>query len=233
MEFIQAVAELGISLSDNKVRLLNEYADLLEEKNQVLNLTRISREDFDTLQALDSLAIVKAIPTIAEAKVIDVGTGAGIPGVILKIVFPQWDITLLDSTRKKLTFLDEVIAKLRLKSIRTLHGRAEEIGRDPEYRQRFDIVTARAVTAMPSLSEWCLPLLKTGGKLVALKGETVEDELAKSEKGIQVLGGGRPKLISYDLPGTEIHRKIVLVEKIRTTPVAYPRASTIIKNAPL
>lgn len=212
---------------------MHEFADMLEEKNKFLNLTRIAREDFDTLQSLDSLAIVQAISTPTAGSLLDVGTGAGVPGIILKIAFPQWNITLLDSTLKKLTFLDEVIKQLRLKSIRTLHGRAEEIGKDIQYRQQFDIVTARAVGPMPMLSECCLPLVRVGGKFIAYKGDAIDEELHNSEHGIQLLGGGRPMVTSLLLPGTDLPRKIICIEKIRATPPEFPRASAIIKAKPL
>ena len=211
--------ELGFSLSEDQINKLYVYYSMVVEKNKVMNLTAITDEnDFLVKHIIDSMAVIKAGDKIknilydSKKRIIDVGTGAGMPGIIIKICFPDSNIVLFDSLKKRLNFLDEVISELSLKNIYTLHGRAEDIGRDNKYRESFDLVVSRAVANMSTLSEYLIPFVKVGGKVLAMKGDKAEEELEEAKKAIKLLGG---KVENID---TSPHTLINWIGKDETIP---------------
>lgn len=231
--FQKGLEALGIELSSNQKQQFIDYYELLIEWNKVINLTAITEfGEVINKHFIDSLSIVKVI-TLSNQKVLDVGTGAGFPGIPLKIVFPEIDIVLLDSLKKRLTFLDEVILKLELKGIQTLHGRAEDYGKDINYREQFDLCVSRAVAKLSSLSEYCIPYIKIGGSFISYKSGNVQEELALSENAFEILGAQIEKVEEFMLPDTEIERTLVLLRKIVMTPVKYPRGAGKPLKSPL
>ena len=238
---MSAVAdELGVSLSDEQINKLFIYYEMLIEKNKVMNLTGITEEyDVITKHFADSLSIVKAldiselISKTNRVKLIDVGTGAGFPGMVLKIAFPALNITLFDSLNKRLIFLDEVINKLSLDNIKTVHGRAEDFGHNKEYREKFDIATSRAVANMSTLLEYCLPFLKTDGKFAAYKSADSDAEIISAEVALNILGGKIVNEKKFILPGTDIERCIITIDKSKKTPNKYPRRAGLPSSNPL
>ena len=222
--------KLGLELDELKTEKLYRYYELVVEKNKLMNLTAITEEDeFISKHFVDSLSIIKAPDLkdeLAQAKgikLIDVGTGAGFPGMVLKIVFPSLKITLFDSLKKRLNFLDEVIAELELKDIETLHGRAEDYGNTKLYREKYDICVSRAVANMSALSEYCLPFVKPDGLFVAYKSGGSHSEIREASKAIKILGGNTEDIQDFMLPDSDIERSIVSVRKIKKTPAQYPR----------
>ena len=222
--------KLGLELDELKTEKLYRYYELVVEKNKLMNLTAITEEDeFISKHFVDSLSIIKAPDLkdeLAQAKgikLIDVGTGAGFPGMVLKIVFPSLKITLFDSLKKRLNFLDDVIAELELKDIETLHGRAEDYGNNKLYREKYDICVSRAVANMSALSEYCLPFVKPDGLFVAYKSGGSHSEIREASKAIKILGGNTEDIQDFMLPDSDIERSIVSVRKIKKTPAQYPR----------
>ena len=234
---IRGAALLGVTLTAEQAGQLARYAELLEEWNERLNLTRVPPEDYVTLHFLDSLAVAHVFvdpkSKIQNPKCLDVGTGAGFPGIPIKIAFPELDATLLDSTSKKLAFLDAVIADLGLTGIRTLHARAEEAGRDPAHREHYHIVTARAVSPMNVLAEWMLPLVCVSGTAVAMKSAGADHEISAAEGAILKLGGRIERTEHAAIPGTDIERLLVVIRKEKRTPPQYPRPAGATKRKPL
>ena len=235
----QSLTELQIEADRGKTEQLYQYYELVIEKNKVMNLTAITDEkEFVQKHLIDSLAIVKdeklrkKLET-EKLRVIDVGTGPALPGIVLKIVFPTLQIVLFDSLKKRLKFLDEVIEKLQLKEISTLHGRAEDIGSDRQYRETYDLVVSRAVANLSTLAEYCLPLVRTGGLFVSYKGSEVEDEQRAAVHAINKLGGRIESVEKYMLPKTNMARSLVLVEKIKKTPAQYPRKAGVPSKNPI
>ncbi len=239
-QMIKDFSEFGISLSDYQLNQFNTYYDLLIEWNSFMNLTAIT--DFDEackLHFVDSISSCKYFDfSASDYSLIDIGTGAGFPGVPLKIVFPELHVTLFDSLNKRLKFLNEVIDKLNLNekgSITTLHGRAEEYATKKEgsLRESFDIVVSRAVANMSTLSEYCLPYVKVGGKFIAYKSEKASDELLKAKGAIHLLGGKLSSSFDFVLPDSEVQRTICIVDKIEPTSKKYPRKAGIPSKQPL
>jgi len=190
-----------------------------------MNLTAIT--DFDEVlkkHFIDSLSMVKVMIPSNE-KLIDIGTGAGFPGIPLKIMYPELDVILLDSLNKRITFLDEVINKLDLKYIKTLHGRAEDFGSDGSYRENFDICVSRAVAKLPVLSEYCLPFVKKGGFFISYKSGMIAEEVETSKRALNILGAEISRIENFTLPSSDIERTLVVMKKINSTPKKYPRSA--------
>ena len=226
------VDKLGINLSEIQLKQFYNYMNLLIEWNKKINLTAITEPDEIILKHfVDSLTISKYISD--GTKVVDVGTGAGFPGIPLKIVRQDVDITLLDSLQKRTNFLDEVINELNLEKITTVHSRVEDYGKNKEYREKFDIATSRAVANLSTLSEYLLPLVKVGGKVISMKGSLIQEELENSKNAIKILGGQIEKVDEFDLPNSDISRNIVLIDKIKNTPNRYPRKAGEPSKKPL
>jgi 16S rRNA (guanine527-N7)-methyltransferase len=226
-------AALNLALTDWQVRQFARYAALLEEWNARMNLTRIPPHEVVPLHFLDSLLVTQAVDVGAASHLLDVGSGAGFPGLPLKIAFPSLSLTLLDSTRKKLDFLKAVVADLALDRVAFVHARAEEAGRMAARREVYDLVTARAVAKMNILAEWLLPFVRKGGRAVTLKSAGAEAEIAEAAKAIRALGGVMERVVEAVIPGTDIVRKLVVIRKERPAPQVYPRAAAVIKSHPL
>lgn len=221
-----------IDLSDVQREQLTVYYEMLAEKNKVMNLTAITEfEDVLEKHFLDSISVAQFIDLSGALTLIDVGTGAGFPGLPLKIMFPNLNVTLADSLKKRILFLDEVIGTLRLDGISTVHGRAEDLARQPDYRECYDLCVSRAVANLSSLSEYCLPFVKQGGRFISYKSNEIEEELFAAKKAIDVLGGRLEQVIPFQLADTQIGRSFVVISKEKKTPKAYPRkAGTPSKN---
>ena len=228
----QKALEAGLDLSEKQLEQFNMYYETLIETNKVMNLTAITEpEDVAVKHMIDSLLAFDK--SFAHKTLADVGTGAGFPGIPLKIYCPSLKITLIDSLGKRLKFLESIIGKLELTDIACEHARAEDVGRNKKYREQFDLVTARAVARLSVLSEYCLPLVKPGGMFIALKGSKYAEEISEAEAALKILGG---KLISAEevkLPGLDDGRAIIRIKKIKSTPLTYPRKAGIPDKAPL
>ena len=226
------VDKLGITLSEIQLKQFYKYMNLLIEWNKKINLTAIIEPDEIILKHfVDSLTISKYISD--GTKVVDVGTGAGFPGIPLKIYRKDLEITLLDSLQKRINFLNEVIKELELEKIITVHSRVEDFGKDKNYREKFDIATSRAVANLAALSEYLLPLVKVEGKVISMKGSLIEEELENSKNAIKILGGKIEKVDEFDLPNSDIGRNIVLISKVKETPNKYPRKAGEPSKKPL
>lgn len=218
--------KLNINLSDNMTDALVKYYDILKERNKSVNLTRIT-EPFDvvTKHFLDSLSPL--LTGCVKGKVIDVGTGAGFPGLVLKCANPELEMTLLDSLNKRVEFLKDAASEMDIKeNITFLHSRAEDAAHTKEHREKYDTVVSRAVANMRTLSEWCLPFLKPGGYFLALKGPLANSELDDAMPAIIALGGEVADIFSVDIPFTELNHKIIIVKKTRHTPTHLPRKAS-------
>lgn len=221
-EIIEYMEELEIKLSTEQAEMFFKYMNLLLEWNEKINLTAITdEEEVIVKHFVDSITISKYIPT--GTSLIDVGTGAGFPGIPLGIIRNDLEIVLLDSLQKRINFLEVVIRELGLENIKTVHARAEEFGKNNKYREKFDVATSRAVANLSTLSEYLLPLVKIGGVVICMKGCAIEEELNNSKKAINVLGGKVTRVFEFNLPKTDIKRNIVLVDKVSKTPAKYPR----------
>ena len=228
--------ELEILLSDNQKEQFFRYYEMLIEWNKVMNLTAITEiSDVITKHFADSLLLVKAIPNIKESPYycIDVGTGAGFPGIPLKIAFPQLKFVLLDSLNKRVGFLNAVITELRLENITAVHGRAEDLAHNAEYRESFDLCVSRAVANMSTLSEYCLPFVKTGGLFIPYKSGKIEEEKNSAVSAINKLGGNMESVISLLLPGSDVERTFIPVKKVKATQKKYPRKAGLPSKEPL
>ena len=231
-KMILNVDKLGITLSEIQLKQFYNYMNLLIEWNKKINLTAITETDEIILKHfVDSLTISKYISD--GTRVVDVGTGAGFPGIPLKIYRQDIEITLLDSLQKRINFLDEVIRELNLEKIETVHSRVEDFGKDKKYREKFDIATSRAVANLATLSEYLLPLVKVGGKAISMKGSLIEEELELSKNAIKILGGKVEKVDEFNLPNSDISRNIILINKIKETPNKYPRKAGEPSKKPL
>lgn len=229
-EFISAIKELGIEINDKQINDLNTFYKMLIEYNIHTNLTRITEEKEVYLKHFyDSLTISKAIE-LDNQSILDVGTGAGFPGLVLKIIFPKLKVTLIDSLNKRINFLNLVIEKLNLNNVEAIHIRAEEYVLNN--REKYDIVTSRAVANLNMLSELCIPYVKVGGYFIAMKAEA-KNELAESKKAIETLGGVLKETIIFKLPFDAGNRTLIKIEKVTETINKYPRKFSEIKKKPL
>lgn len=232
--FLNGVKELDIELSDGDIERFSEYKRLLKEWNEKINITAIKDDDeIDIKHFLDSVSVFKSGLINGDEKIIDIGTGGGFPGIPIKIIKPDTEVVLLDGLNKRLKFLNEVIDRLKLQNISTVHGRAEELGRKKEYRETFDIAVSRAVASLNTLSEYCLPFVKVGGYFIAMKGPDVDEEIAQSINAIEKLGGQIEKRIDILLPSSDITHNLLLIKKVKATPSAYPRGAGNPKKKPL
>lgn len=230
--FLNEIKKVDISLSEAQIKKFIIFYEMLIEKNKVMNLTAIT--DFDEVfekHFADSLSLVQAIDLRKEISVMDLGTGAGFPGIPLKIVFPQLKVTLADSLNKRILFLDEVITKLELKNVETVHGRAEDLARKEEYRESFDLCVSRAVANLSVLTEYCLPFVKVNGNFVSYKGGDCDKEVEAAKSSVHLLGGRIKKVKKFDLG--ESKRAFVIIEKKNTTPKKYPRKAGTPAKEPL
>lgn len=227
---------LNVNLSDEQIKQFETYYDMLIETNKVMNLTAITElEEVITKHFLDSLLLAKVYPDIMDQdiKVLDLGTGAGFPGIPLKIAFPNLKITLMDSLNKRVKFLQSVINALHLYDIEAVHGRAEEAARNVKYRECFDLCVSRAVANLSTLSEYTLPFVKVNGMCIPYKAAEVEEEVEKAGKAIQVLGGKLTAVKKISLPDTDIERSFILIEKVHKTSKVYPRKAGTASKEPI
>lgn len=230
----EKVKELSIVLNDKQIQQFEQYYNILVEWNKVMNLTAITEyEEVVEKHFLDSLTIVNAIHVEKIETLIDVGTGAGFPGIPLKIAFPHLKVTLLDSLNKRIKFLNEVIDLLELNDIKAIHGRAEDYAKQAEYREQYDICVSRAVANLATLSEYCLPYVKVDGLFVPYKSGEIDEELKSSEKAVSILGGNVEEVVKFQLPGTDIGRSFVKIHKIKETKKKYPRKAGMPTKEPL
>ena len=221
----ESFGKLNISLTDKQYQQFLEYYELLVEWNKVMNLTGITEFDEVVMKHfVDSLSLVYAVPANKPYKVLDMGTGAGFPGIPLKIAFPDMEMVLLDSLNKRIKFLNEVINQLGLEKITAIHGRAEEFARKEEYREQFDLCVSRAVANLATLSEYCLPYVKKNGCFIPYKSGAIEEEMESSKKAVHVLGGKITEVKTFELPDSDISRSLVVIKKEKETPKKYPRS---------
>lgn len=235
----QGAAAGGVDLSAAQLGQLERYAEELVAWNRRVNLTRLtSPRDIAVRHVLDSLAVLQCLPPRMRAveaplSCIDVGTGAGLPGLALAVVRPRWRWALADAVGKKVAFVAHVAAALDLAGATAIHRRAEDLGRDPAHRERHDLAVARAVAGLPVLAEYLLPLVRVGGLAVAMKGAEVDAELAAAEKAIAVLGGRLVDVVAYRLPDLDEPRRLVVVAKVAATPAEYPRRAGLPGRRPI
>ncbi len=236
ISFQKDLEEFEIYLNEEQARQFLNYYDLLKEWNSFMNLTAIT-EFHEVLKKhfVDSLSLIKAIPDLAEKSysVIDVGTGAGFPGIPLKIVFPNLKITLLDSLNKRIKFLNETVSELKLEDVVLIHGRAEDFSKPEKKRESFDLCVSRAVANLSTLSEYCIPFVKKGGYFISYKSEKLSEEFDSAKKAIQVLGGKYERQVEFNLPDSDIYRNLVVIKKEKSTPLKYPRKAGLPSKEPI
>lgn len=232
--FFKDLDELQISLSEKQLMQFMAYYELLIEWNKVMNLTTITNFD-EVLKKhfIDSLSLVKAYDVTKSAAVIDIGTGAGFPGIPLKIAFPNLKVTLLDSLNKRVNFLQAVVYELALEEIETIHGRAEDFAKKDKLRERYDLCVSRAVANLATLSEYCLPYVKVGGLFISYKSEKIAEERKAAKHAISVLGGEVEKQIEFMIPNSDIYRNLFVIRKCKETPGKYPRKAGLAAKEPL
>lgn len=235
MEQLKRKSEaLNIVLNEKQLAMFETYYEMLVEKNKVMNLTAITeKNEVIDKHFIDSISLKKAMDVTNPVKVLDLGTGAGFPGIPLKIAYPNLQVTLLDSLNKRIKFLQEVIEELSLEGIDAIHGRAEDYAKQSGYREQFDICVSRAVANLATLSEYCLPYVKQGGCFISYKSGAVQEELEQSKKAIKELGGRVKEVIPFVLPDTDIERTFVVIGKVKQTPSKYPRKAGLPSKEPI
>lgn len=231
-KFEKGLKDLQIELSDEQVQQFLTYYEKLVETNKVMNLTAITEfEEVVEKHFLDSLSLVKVCDLSNKIRILDLGTGAGFPGIPLKIAFPELEIVLADSLNKRINFLQDVIEELDLKKITAVHARAEELARNKEYRAGFDLCVSRAVANLSTLSEYCMPFVKIGGNFISYKSGEIDEEVLNAKHAIFLLGGKTKEVFKFDL--YEQKRSFVIIEKTKGTPKAYPRKAGTPSKQPL
>ncbi|MCM3744553.1 16S rRNA (guanine(527)-N(7))-methyltransferase RsmG [Sporosarcina luteola] len=233
-QFIEALKEQGLPLTDHQLQQFNKYFYMLVEWNEKMNLTAITDSPSVYLKHFyDSITAAFYTDLTGNKSICDVGAGAGFPSIPLKICFPNLSVTIVDSLNKRITFLTELASELELDNVTFIHSRAEDFGQNPKYREKFDIVTARAVARLSVLSELCLPLVKEGGIFISMKGAAAEEELMDAKKAINVLGAELVEKFSFNLPMEESERNIFIMNKVKKTPKKYPRKPGIPNKTPI
>lgn len=233
-KFVRQLKELDLELNEIQLQQFERYYELLVEWNKVMNLTAITEyEEVYEKHFLDSLAIVKVEDINNVESIIDIGTGAGFPGIPLKIAFPHLKVVLLDSLNKRINFLNTVIEELGLENVETLHGRAEDYAKKAEYREQADLCVSRAVANLSTLSEYCLPYVKVDGKFIPYKSGEITTEADEAKKAVGILGGNVKKILKFHLPDSDITRSFVVIEKKKATPKKYPRKAGLPSREPL
>ena len=234
LKFDENLQEIGIVLNETQKQQFDVFYEMLVEWNKVMNLTGITkRDEVDENHFVDSLSVVQVFDVDKCKKVIDVGTGAGFPGIPLKILFPDMEITLLDSLNKRIQFLNAVIEELGLKKINTIHGRAEDFAKKEEYREQYDLCVSRAVANLSTLSEYCLPYVKVGGAFVPYKSGEIDEEVNAAKNAVKILGGKIVQVKKFTLPGSDIGRSFVKISKVSKTAKRYPRKAGLPSKEPL
>lgn len=238
MEFFDllnnACSNEGLSFDEDKYNKFIKYKDMLKEWNEKINLTAITDDEaIIKKHFIDSLKIFRFSKLKESKRIIDIGTGAGFPGIPMKIIMPEIEVVLLDSLNKRVNFLNEVISALNLKGITSVHGRAEDFAREVNYREKFDAVVSRAVANMAVLSELCIPYVKKNGYFIALKGPAVEEEIKDASKAINVLGGVLQETIEVTVEGTDLNHNLVVVKKTKETTKDYPRKAGTAAKKPI
>lgn len=231
-KFIEEANKINIVFTDTKLEQFRTYYEMLVEKNKVMNLTGITEWD-EVLEKhfLDSISLIRAINLNQELTVMDMGTGAGFPGIPLKIAFPNLKVTLADSLNKRVLFLQEVIDALKLEDIEAIHGRAEDLARDKKYREQYDLSVSRAVANLSTLSEYCLPFVKIGGQFISYKSGEIEEEVVSSKSAVFLLGGKIKDTVKFELG--ESGRSFIVIDKVKGTPKTYPRKAGTPSKKPL
>lgn len=230
---IDSLSNWNINISAEQAELFDLYYHLLIEWNEKINLTAITdKDDVIDKHFIDSSALIKYVD-LKNKSLIDVGTGAGFPGIPLKILVPECNITLLDSLNKRVNFLNEVISKLSLKGINAVHGRAEDFAVNPSYRESFDFVTSRAVANLSTLSEYCLPFTKINGYFIPYKSGEIDNEVSNASNALSILGGKVDKIEKYNLYGTDYDRSLVFIKKCKKCSNKYPRKAGVPSKMPL
>ena len=234
IQFRKDIEALGIDLTEKQIQQFISYYEKLVEWNEMMNLTAITEYD-EVMKKhfIDSMTLIKAFDVNQSASVIDVGTGAGFPGLVLKIAYPNLKITLLDSLNKRIQFLNEVIGNLGLDGVETIHGRAEDFAKPDKLREKYDLCVSRAVANLSTLSEYCLPFVKEKGLFISYKSEKVQDEMVKADKAISILGGKIEKQVEFTLPYSDIYRNLFIIRKVKKTPAKYPRKAGLPSKEPL
>ena len=233
-QFEKDLNVLGVTLTKEQIVQFLKYYELLVEWNGFMNLTAIT--DYDEVMKkhfVDSLSLIKTYDVSKKVKVIDVGTGAGFPGLALKIAYPNLQVTLLDSLNKRINFLNEVILQLGLTGVETVHGRAEDFAKPDKLRGKFDLCVSRAVANLSTLSEYCLPFVKEGGEFISYKSEKINEEMAVAQKAINILGGKFDRSEEFTLPDSDIYRNLVVIKKVKETPKKYPRKAGLPAKEPI
>ncbi|MBL4938404.1 16S rRNA (guanine(527)-N(7))-methyltransferase RsmG [Clostridium sp. YIM B02515] len=230
----KACANEGLEFDEDKYNKLMQYKDLVIEWNEKINLTAITEEEeFIKKHFIDSIKVFRSSELKNSKKIIDIGTGAGFPGIPIKIINPDIEVVLLDSLNKRVNFLNEVINKLQLKGVTAIHGRAEDFAREKKYREAFDTAVSRAVANMAVLSELCIPYVKVNGHFIALKGPAVDEEIKEGLKAVTTLGGVVEKVIEVEVENTDLNHNLVVVKKVKETPKVYPRKAGTASKKPI
>lgn len=226
--------ENNLEIDEDKIENFEKYREIMLETNKYLNLTSITEEsEVNYKHFLDSILPLKYMDIKKDATIIDIGTGAGLPGLPIKFIRPDLRITLMDSLNKRIKFLQGVIDELELKDIEAVHGRAEEMGRDVKYREKYDYSISRAVSRLNTLVEYAIPFVKVGGYFISMKGPTGKEEYEEAKKGIEILGGKIEDIIEYELEYEDSKRTLIIIKKVKETPKKYPRAGGKPKSKPL